>query len=63
MASEVRLQGVACVLGDYRGDSRIQRMASRHAVRTVLKIETKGRKCPPWVRDLGVKSSGKKFQE
>lgn len=28
-----------------------------------LKIETKGEKCPPWVRDPGVKSSGNKFQE
>ena len=30
------------MLGDYGSGSRIQRMASRHAVRTVLKTETKG---------------------
>ena len=42
MTLEVRLQGVAGVLGDYGMGSRIQEMASRHEVRTVLKTETKG---------------------
>ena len=63
MASEVRLQGIACVLGDYGMASRIQGTASRHAARTGLKIEIKEEKHLPWVRDPRVKSSGRKLQE
>lgn len=61
MVPEVRLQGLARVLGDYGMASRIEGTASRHAARTGLKIEIKEEKCPPWVRDLGVKCLDKKF--
>lgn len=44
-----------CALGDYGMVSRIQRTASSCAARTRLKIETKGSKGTPWVRDPRVK--------
>lgn len=44
----------SCVLGHYGIACRIQGAASRHAVRTGVKMETKGEKCPSWIRDPGV---------